>query len=70
VIKAGFIIITPVFSVTWSSRNHSNMTHFWLSSVCVCRINQARVYLQAYRVGYKIQCPDKTTRWTTKQQVE
>ncbi|RXN35956.1 fibrillin-3-like isoform X1 [Labeo rohita] len=24
------------------------------------RINQARVYLQAYRVGYKIQCPDKT----------
>lgn len=27
------------------------------------RINQARVYLQAYRVGYKIQCPDRKSRW-------
>lgn len=27
------------------------------------RINQARVYLQAYRVGYKIQCPDRKGRW-------
>lgn len=26
------------------------------------RINQARVYLQAYRVGYRIQCPEKTGR--------
>ncbi|KAM9848933.1 uncharacterized protein ACBR49_008224 [Aulostomus maculatus] len=26
------------------------------------RMNQARVYLQAYRVGYKIQCPERKTR--------
>ncbi|TMS19921.1 Signal peptide, CUB and EGF-like domain-containing protein 1 [Larimichthys crocea] len=26
------------------------------------RINQARVYLQAYRVGYKIQCPERKGR--------
>lgn len=29
------------------------------------RINQARVYLQAYRVGYKIQCPDRKGRWVS-----
>jgi len=28
-IKAEFIIITPVFRVTWSSRNHSNMRIWW-----------------------------------------
>ncbi|KAG9347705.1 hypothetical protein JZ751_003718 [Albula glossodonta] len=26
------------------------------------RINQARVYLQAYRVGYRVQCPEKKGR--------
>lgn len=26
------------------------------------RINQARVYLQAYRVGYRVQCPEKNGR--------
>lgn len=36
-------------------------------SVNVCRINQARVYLQAYRVGYKIQCPQRRGRWASKQ---
>jgi len=35
VIKAEFIIITPVFRVTWSSRNHDLMLkkQLWLSSV-------------------------------------
>lgn len=34
----------------------------FLLCACVFRINQARVYLQAYRVGYKILCPDKKGR--------
>jgi len=36
VIKAAFIIITPVFSVTWSYRNYYNMMlkkHLWLLSM-------------------------------------
>lgn len=39
-----------------------------LLGVCVSRINQARVYLQAYRVGYKIQCPQRVGRWTWNRQ--
>jgi len=31
VIKAEFIIITPVFSVTWSFTNHSNI--WWSTNI-------------------------------------
>jgi len=33
VIKVEFIIITPVFSVTWSFRNHSNMRIWWSTNI-------------------------------------
>jgi len=33
VIKAEFIIITPVFSVTWPSTNHSNMRIWWSRNI-------------------------------------
>jgi len=33
VIKAEFIIITPVFSVTWSFTNHSNRRIWWSTNI-------------------------------------
>lgn len=51
----------------FSSRHSEQVSHIGIISltfVCLVplRINQARVYLQAYRVGYKIQCPDRKGR--------
>jgi len=33
VIKAEFIIITPVLSVTWPFRNYSNMRMWWSTHI-------------------------------------